>query len=565
MTAPAALPESVAAVVGVEMIAASRSSRRPATPAELAARMLPGFTVVPAVALISDVLADAIGNPDRRYVLSMPPRTGKSQLASVVAPLFALMLDPDASVVVKSYGDALAQEHSGQARRLVGDYAGLLGFSVDQSKSAVDRWLVAGRRGGVLAGGIGSPTTGFGASLLIVDDPVKGAAEADSPAHRRRLVSAFRGDLLSRLHPGASCVVISTRWHPEDLSGELLAEDGSRWTHVNVPAISTAGVPDALDREPGQAVTTALGYTAADFERIRQAVGSRAWAASYLGTPSIPEGSLILADWLDAHRLPAAPARPTRIVVAVDPADSGQGDATGIVAGSLAPDGTVSLIADASAHLTSDQWATRAAELAITLGASAVVVEGFSSATTYARLVSDALREQQPPQHISVSTWPPKGRARVGDAVSRSAGMLAALENGRCRIAGHLPDLEADMVAWQPGAHQPDRVAAALIAFDTLADAAGQQWSIGVPLGSSTRPGVIAERLGSRRPVVDALVAATAARQRAEADGTDPDETAEVQRVASVASMAGYLSRRTDARGGYDPLAHLGSAARSRR
>ena len=223
----------------------------------------------------------------------------------------------------------------------------------------------------------------------------------------------------------------------------------------------------------------------------------------------------------------------------------------------------MSLIADASAHLTSDQWATRAAELAITLGASAVVVEGFSSATTYARLVSDALRDQQPPHYISVSTWPPKGRARVGDAVSRSAGMLAALENGRCRIAGHLPDLEADMVAWQPGAHQPDRVAAALIAFDTLADAAGQQWSIGVPLGSSARPGVMAERFGSRRPVVDALVAATAARQQAEADGTD--ETAEVQRVASVASMAGYLSRRTDASGGYDPLAHLGPAVRARR
>ena len=73
----------------------------------------------------------------------------------------------------------------------------------------------------------------------------------------------------------------------------------------------------------------------------------------------------------------------------------------------------------------------------------------------------------------------------------------------------------------------------------------------------------MAERFGSRRPVVDALVAATAARQQAEADGTD--ETAEVQRVASVASMAGYLSRRTDASGGYDPLAHLGPAVRARR
>ncbi|MGO9158641.1 MAG: hypothetical protein ACLP9N_38175 [Mycobacterium sp.] len=539
----------------------ARQRQRPASPAALAKRLMPNFNIVPTIALISDVLLDAITQPDRRYVLSTPPRSGKSLLCSVIGPLFALMLDNDASVIVKSYADTLALEHSGQARRLVTEYSDLLGFEVDASKSAVDRWLVTGHRGGVLSGGIMSATTGFGVSsggLLVVDDPIKGAAEADSPAYRRRLLSTFRADLMSRLHPGAGCVVLATRWSADDLIGSLSSENDTRWTYINIPAISTPGVPDVLCRPPGVAVISALGRDLEGFAEIRRAVGSRAWAALYLGSPSTDEGSLIRAEWIESHRLPAAPARPSRIVVAIDPADTGVNDETGIIGASLAPDGTVCLIADVSEQLTSDAWANRAAALAITLGASAIHVEGFSAATTYVRLVSEALRRQRPPHHITVSSWPPKGRARVGDALARSAGLLAALENGRCAIAGHLPDLEAAMVGWQPGAHQPDRVAAAVIAFDTLADAAGQRWSFAVPVGTI---GGFARALTGRRDL-DELVAGAAA-ARADAAARDSDG-------AQVTAMSDYVAQRdsTLARGidgsgptpfgpGYDPLAGL--------
>lgn len=544
-----------ATLIDTAALSAARQRCRPAAPAALAKRLVPNFTIVPTTALISDVLLDAITQPDRRYVLSTPPRSGKSMLASVIGPLFALMLDNEASVIVKSYADTLALEHSGQARRLVTEHSDLLGFEVDASKSATDRWLVAGHRGGVLSGGILSATTGFGVSsggLLCVDDPIKGASEADSPAYRRRLLSAFRADLMSRLHPGASCLVISTRWAADDLIGSLSSENG--WVHINIPAVSTAGVPDVFDRAPGTAVVSALGRDREGFAEIRQAVGSRAWAALYLGAPSTHEGSLICSDWLEAHRLPAAPARPARIVVAVDPADSGHGDETGIIAGSLAPDGRVCLIADVSGQLTSDAWANRAVELAITVGASSIVVEGFSAATTYTRLIAEALRAQQPPHHVTVSSWPPKGRARVGDALARSAGMLAALENGRCVVAGHLPDLEAAMVGWAPGAHQPDRVAAAVIAFDVLAGAAEARWAIVAPLGvgDPTSAGArFADRVSGHRPAVDALVAEAAARKHAGTAALDGD--AESGADAPVVSMSDYVSRRLDG-GGYDPL-----------
>lgn len=390
----------------------ARERVRPSTPVALAKRIIAGFEVVPVTALISDVLDDAICRPDRRYVLSTPPRVGKSQLASVVAPLFALMRDADGSVLVKGYGDQLAEEHSGQARRLVADNKRLLGFEVDQSKSAVDRWLVAGYRGGVLAGGIASPATGFGvSSLMVIDDPIKGAAEAGSPAHRRRLLSAFRSDLLTRLHPGASCVVISTRWHTEDLPGSLLDEGGEQWRHINVPAVTTAGVRDDLCREPGRPVSNPLGYSVSDFARIRMAA---------------------------------------------------------------------------------------------------------------------------------------QGRSRVGDAVSRSQGMIAALENGRCSVAGYLPKLEADMLAWEGHQHQPDRVAAAMIAFDTLESVRSAGMTIAAPLsvvGSGGQRSA-ASLSSSSRPGIDTMVAAATARKRALAAGTDPASDPAVRRAAAAAARTHRFGRR---------------------
>ncbi|MCH9735713.1 MAG: hypothetical protein K0U78_14375 [Actinomycetia bacterium] len=465
---------------------AMRADRpRPTTPAELAQRLIPGYVVTPTIRLISDVLHDAITQPDRRIIISTSPRTGKSVLVSQVGPVFALMNDPDAQVIVKSYGDELAEEHSREARRLINENATLLGIELAQDKSSVGRWRVANHRGGMLAGGILSGTTGFGSTLLLVDDPVRGAADADSAAHRRRLLAEFKSSLLSRLHPGASCVIVMSRWSELDLAGELLAEPDSPWTYVNVPAISEAGIPDALGREPGVAMVSALGRTAEGFGEIKRAVGSRAWFALYEGVPSSPEGGLVKREWLDEWRLPAAPQRPVKTVVGVDPSDSGSGDSCGIVAASMTSDGVVAVIADQSAPMTSDAWARAAVQLADDVGASEIAVEAFAARETYTRVVNEALKRAKLDRPIKVSGWPPKGSQRGrGDSMARSSALLQALEVGTCRIAGHLPALEEAAVTWQQGQHQPDALSALVVAHDVLIHAAGQTIEFGVPMGN---------------------------------------------------------------------------------
>lgn len=479
---------AIATLATARALSAARGRRKPASPAELAQRLDPKFVVTPTIRLLSDIAVRSVTEPDQRDIVTTPPRTGKSKLLAVWEVVWALMCNPDLQVVLVSYSDELAQAHSREARQLINEHADALGIRLAQDKTAVGRWRVEGHAGGLLATGINSGVTGFGADLMVIDDPVKDAAEADSAAHRRRVITEYRSTLATRVHPGGSVLLVMTRWHERDLAGELLDAEPDVWTHTNVPAVAETGVPDALGRTPGTAMTSALGFTAEHFAAARRTSGERAWYSLYEGVPSAPEGGLVKREWLDRWRMPSAPLGTVSCVVGVDPSDSGSGDSCGIVAASMTREGVVAVIADQSAPMTSDQWARAAVDLAVDVGASEIAVEGFAARETYQRVVKDALRRAQLPRPIKVTTWPPKGSGRGGgDAVARSSALLQGLETGTTRIAGHLPGLEGSAVTWQAGQHQPDALAALVVAHDILVHSAGQVVHIASPLDAMRR------------------------------------------------------------------------------
>lgn len=453
------------------------------TPASMAQALLPGYNVTPTIDIISDAVADAVLNENRRYLITTPPRSGKSELVSVVGPVYAQLHKPGAEVVLVSYADLLATDHSRKSRQLIIEHADQLGIRLGGDKKAVGHWVTTHGtgRGGLLAGGILAGLTGFGANLLILDDVLKNRQEADSPTLRRRISNEFRSTLMTRLYPGASVVVTMTRWHPADLAGELIEEGG--WTHINIPAQAQPGVPDALNRPNGEWVQSALGFTPEDYQARRAAIGERAWNALYQGVPTPPEGGLVQAAWFKDWRVPAPPEHPLMTVVGVDPSDSGAGDSCGIVAASIGQDQTVVVHRDISAPMTSEQWASAAVDLAVDTGASEIAVEGFAARETYVRVVKETLRRKQVARPIKVSSWPPKGSGRGGgDAIARSAALLQGLETGTCRIAGTLPGLEDAAVLWHAGQHQPDQLAALVVAHDVLVHAVGQKTTFGSPL-----------------------------------------------------------------------------------
>lgn len=512
-------PDPLRTLVAVRALSAATQRRRPTSPAELARRLDPTFVVTPTIRLLSDIAVRSVTAPDQRDIVSTPPRTGKSRLLAVWTVVWALMRDPDMQVMLVSYSDELSQAHSREIRRIVNEHSAFLGFTIAADKSSVGRWAVDGRRGSLLATGIQSGATGFGADLLIIDDPVKDAQEADSAAHRRRIVGEYRSSLATRVHPGGSTLLVMTRWNPADLAGELLDSEPEVWTRTNIPAVAESGVPDALGREPGVAMTSALGFTAEHFAAARRTSGERAWWALYMGVPAAPEGGLVKREWLDAWRLPCAPARPVYTVVGVDPSDSGSGDSCGLIAASVTSDGVVAVIADQSAPMTSEQWASAAVRLAVDVGASEIAVESFAARETYQRVVKQALGRHKLDRPVKVTAWPPKGSGRGGgDAVARSAALLQALEVGTCRLAGYLPTLEAAALTWQAGQHQPDSLAALVVAHDVLVHAAGQRWVIAAPVGTLRAAGdargtTFRDTLGRRS--LESLIAAGKAQRTA--------------------------------------------------
>lgn len=123
------------------------------------------------------------------------------------------------------------------------------------------------------------------------------------------------------------------------------------------------------------------------------------------------------------------------------------------------------------------RWQHFAGACGLSRPITAHVVEGCSAATTYVRLLREAVERQ-----ITASTWQPKVQARRGDALSRSQGLITALGTGRYPIVGQLPDLEADMPGWEAAQRQLDSVAADTTGFETLTASAAGQATIPAPM-----------------------------------------------------------------------------------
>jgi hypothetical protein len=144
---------------------------------------------------------------------------------------------------------------------------------------------------------------------------------------------------------------------------------------------------------------------------------------------------------------------------------------------------------DISEPMTPEAWARAAVELAIDTGASEIAVETFAAREGYLSVLNTTLRRHRPPHPIRTTSWPPRndrsGRGR-GDAMARSAKLVQGLETGTVRLVGHLPSFEGQATRWQAGRHQPDCIAAAVIAHDVLAQGAGHV-TVASPIDTARR------------------------------------------------------------------------------
>jgi predicted phage terminase large subunit-like protein len=236
-----------------------------------------------------------------RLMLFMPPRHGKSTLASVAFPAWHLGRNPQHEFISCSYSGSLAMGFSRKVRGLLREegYKSAFKTRLDPQSQSAEAWLTTSG-GGYVAAGVGGGITGKGAHILVIDDPVKNRDDAESANARSSAWDWYTSTAYTRLAPGGGVLVILTRWHDDDLAGRLLkaaADNGEQWEVVNYPA--RAEVDEAF-RKQGEALHRER-YDEDALARIEKAVGPRDWSALYQQNPVADDGEYFTRDMISYY------------------------------------------------------------------------------------------------------------------------------------------------------------------------------------------------------------------------------------------------------------------------
>jgi predicted phage terminase large subunit-like protein len=387
----------------------------------------------------------------RRLLVTLPPRHGKSELVTVRYSAWRLERDPGMKLIIAGYNSQLAHRFSRRVRRIAEQRIPLA-----PDAQQVESWETQAG-GGCRAVGVGAGITGFGADLVVIDDPTKSREEANSESYRERVFEWFQDDLYTRLEPGAAMIVIATRWHESDLVGQILAsDDGPDWTLVNLPAFAEAN--DPLGRKEGEALCRER-YDEAALEGIRKVLGS-SFSALYQGRPVPLTGGMFQRAWFPVVNTSPIAARRVRFW---DKAGSaGKGDYTVGVLMSRTEDG-MNYVED----IVRGQWSAHEREMKILAAARR---DGASVPVWFEQEPGSGGKDSAAASIANLAGFVARAETATGDKATRAEPFSAQCEAGTVRLV-RAPWNQAyiDELCAFPFAAHDDCVDASSGAFNKLA------------------------------------------------------------------------------------------------
>ena len=257
-------------------------------------------------------------DPCNKLMLFLPPGSAKSTYGNILFSAWYLGRNPRNNIIAVSHTGELAERFGRRVRNLVANELHrrcFPGSAVSTESSAAGRWdTTAG--GEYYATGVNGNVTGRRSDLGIIDDPVASREIADSATQREKAWSWYVNDFETRLKPHARQLVITTRWHEDDLAGKILDRDGDKWRVVKIPMIAT-DENDPLGRQPGDRLWPEW-FTDEMVESAQR--DPRVWTALYQQEPRPISGGAFKRYWLQTYS--SVNPRGMNVIMLVDPAGS---------------------------------------------------------------------------------------------------------------------------------------------------------------------------------------------------------------------------------------------------
>ena len=215
-----------------------------------------------------------IRSDDEVMIVNVPPRHGKSRTAGLLVE-WVLGCDQTQKIMTGSYNETLSTMFSKNVRNGIMEQKADLykpvfsdvfpGITIKRGDGAMNLWSLENGYNNYLATSPTGTATGFGATLLIIDDLIKNAEEANNEMVKEKHWSWFTDTMLSRLEEGGKIIIIMTRWASDDLAGRAIShfqESGAKMRHICMKALQEDGTmlcPDVLSHRSYQAKIKAMG------------------------------------------------------------------------------------------------------------------------------------------------------------------------------------------------------------------------------------------------------------------------------------------------------------------
>lgn len=221
-------------------------------------------------------LQEFVESDEEVCIVNIPPRHGKSRTAGNLVE-WCLGNDPTYKIMTGSYNETLSTMFSKNVRNSIQEkkadeskpvFSDIFpGVEIKYGDGAMNLWSLEGGYNNYLATSPTGTATGFGCNLMIIDDLIKSALEANNATVLENHWSWFTDTMLSRLEEGGKIIIIMTRWHSEDLAGRVLEwcqNSRKKYRHIKDKALLDADkhimlCPEILSYESYKDKTSAMG------------------------------------------------------------------------------------------------------------------------------------------------------------------------------------------------------------------------------------------------------------------------------------------------------------------